>query len=296
MDDVIVIGGSFAGLTAALQLGRARRKVVVLDSGLPRNRFAAHAHGVLGHDGSSPGEILRKGRDQLAAYPSVRLVKATATSAGGKADAFSVTTEDGETLNARRLILSYGITDNFPAIPGFAECWGKSVLHCPYCHGFEVADQRLGLLYGSPLSLHMPSLLMDWTGDLTLFADGHDIPGVERQKFDQRGVKLVEARVAAFEHDNGQLSSIVLADGKSVPLDALFAHPRNAPAASLHDQLGVQTVETPLGLAIKLIDQFQTSVPGIYAGGDAASAMHSIPLALSSGSMAGVACHRSMLV
>ena len=296
MDDVIIIGGSFAGLTAAMQLGRARRKVTLLDSGLPRNRFAAHSHGVLGHDGKAPGEILAAGRAELAAYPSVRIINTKAVAAGGAIDDFSVTGDDGETLRARRLVLSYGITDQFPDLPGFAESWGKSVLHCPYCHGFEVGDQRLGLLYVAPFSLHMASLLLDWSQDLTLFADGKDIPAEDRDRLAARGVTIIDPKVTALENAAGQLSAIAVADGRSIGLDALFAHPRNAPSANLHAQLGVEMVETPLGLATKLLERQLTSVPGIYAGGDLASGMQSVPLALSSGSMAGVAAHQSMLV
>lgn len=296
MDDVIIVGGSFAGLTAAMQLGRARRKVTLLDSGLPRNRFAAHSHGVLGHDGKAPGDILAAGRAELAAYPTVRIIDTKAVAASGAVDDFSITSDGGETLRARRLVLTYGISDQMPDLPGFAESWGKSVLHCPYCHGFEVGDQRLGLLYVAPFSLHMASLLLDWSSNLTLFADGKDIPAEDRDRLAARGVTIIDPKVTALENSAGQLSAITVADGSAIGLDALFAHPRNAPSANLHTQLGVDMVETPLGVATLLLERQATSVPGIYAGGDLASGMHSVPLALSSGSMAGVAAHQSMLV
>ena len=131
MDDVIIIGGSFAGLAGALQLGRARRKVTVLDTGLPRNRYAAHSHGLLGHDHKPPGDILAAARQQLERYPTVRLLNVRADSMSGMVDDFSVLTDDGETLKARRLLLTYGVADQFPAIAGFAECWGKSIVPCP---------------------------------------------------------------------------------------------------------------------------------------------------------------------
>ena len=142
MNDVLIIGGSFAGLAAALQLGRARRKVTVLDTGLPRNRFADHSHGLLGHDHKPPLEILAEARQQLARYPTVRLVTARAESISGAIDDFSVLTGDGESLRARRLILSYGVADQMPDVPGFAESWGTSIVPCPYCDGFEVAGQH----------------------------------------------------------------------------------------------------------------------------------------------------------
>ncbi|WP_375452300.1 NAD(P)/FAD-dependent oxidoreductase [uncultured Devosia sp.] len=296
MDDVIIVGGSFAGLSAALQLGRARRRVTVLDTGLPRNRYAAHAHGLLGHDGKPPTQILAEGRAQLGRYPSVRLLDVAATALAGTRDAFTVTTAAGENLAARRLILSYGITDVFPDIEGFAQCWGRSVLHCPYCHGFEVADGRLGLLYSSPLSLHAMALLHDWSARLTLFTNGQDLPEAEHAKLARRGVAIVTGRVAGIDHRDGHLSSIRIEQGDPVPLDALFAHPRQRLAADLHGALGLDLTEGPLGELIAVGDDFQTSLPGVYAAGDLAHPMQSAHLALSRGSMAGVHCHQSLIV
>lgn len=163
MNDVIIIGGSFAGLAAALQLGRARRKVTVLDTGLPRNRFAGRSHGVLGHDHKPPSDILAEARQQLARYPTIQLVNARAESVSGAIDDFSVLTGEGETLRARRLILSYGVADQMPAVPGFAEGWGTSIIPCPYCDGFEVADQHWGLVWFRPQSHIQVKLFQHWT-------------------------------------------------------------------------------------------------------------------------------------
>src|SRR5438552_2602060 len=138
MDDVIIIGGSFAGLAGALQLGRARRKITVLDTGLPRNRFAGHSHGLLGHDHKPPLDILAEARQQLARYPTIRLVSARADSVSGAMDDFSVLTGDGESLGARRLILSYGVADQMPDVPGFADSWGTSIVPCPHGNGLKV--------------------------------------------------------------------------------------------------------------------------------------------------------------
>lgn len=296
MDDVIIIGGSFAGLAAALNLGRARRRVTIVDTGMPRNRYASHAHGLLGHDGKPPSDILAEARAQLAPYETVRFVKARAASASGGPDDFAILTDDGETLRARRLLLSYGITDQFPDIEGFAACWGKSVIHCPYCHGFEYAGQSWGLVYSTPMSLHAPPLYSDWTDKLTLFTDGNDIPEAERSKLDKRGVTLVEGKVISIQHEGGQLSSVTTADGALTTLDALFAHPRVKPSADLHAQLGLETVETPFGIALKVDDKQKTSRDGIYAAGDLVSPMHSLTIAIYTGAMAGVNAQQSMLV
>ena len=295
MDDVIIIGGSFAGLAGALQLGRARRKVTVLDTGLPRNRFAGHSHGLLGHDHKPPLEILAAARQQLARYPTVKLVNARADSITGALDDFSVLTSDGESLRARRLLLSYGVTDQMPAIPGFAESWGKSIVPCPYCDGFEVAGQHWGLVYAGPQSLHAVSLFHDWTDNLTLFADGHDITPEARADLARRNTPVIDGRLVEIAHDNGRIATVNLDTGRNVAVDVLFAHPRNRPSAGLHEALGLETTDTPVGIALKVDDRRETSVPGIYAAGDLANPMASVTLASSHGAMAGIFAQQSML-
>jgi thioredoxin reductase len=195
MDDVIIIGGSFAGLAAALQLGRARRKVTVLDTGLPRNRFAGHSHGLLGHDHKPPLDILAEARQQLARYPTIRLINARADSITGAIDDFSVLTADGESLEARRLILSYGVVDQMPDVRGFAEGWGTSIVPCPYCDGFEVAGQHWGLVWSGPHSHNSVRLFHDWTDKLSVFADGHDIPPDIRADLARRHIPVVDGRI-----------------------------------------------------------------------------------------------------
>ena len=296
MDDVIIIGGSFAGLAGALQLGRARRKVTVLDTGLPRNRFAGHSHGLLGHDHKPPLDILAQARLQLARYPSVKLVRARADSVSGALDDFSVLTDDGESLSARRLLLSYGVSDQMPAIPGFAECWGKSIVPCPYCDGFEVAGQHWGLVWSGPQAMHAVSLFHDWTDRLTLFADGHEISADERAELARRNVPVIDGRIAEIAHRDGQLSSVNLDTGHKAEVDVLFAHPRNRPSANLHEALGLETVDTPVGIALKVDERRETSVKGIYAAGDLANPMASVTLASSHGAMAAIFAQQSMLV
>jgi thioredoxin reductase len=296
MDDVIIIGGSFAGLAGALQLGRARRKVTVLDTGLPRNRFAGHSHGLLGHDHKPPQEILALARQQLARYPTIRLVNARADGVSGAKDAFKVLTNDGESLSARRLILSYGVADQMPAIPGFAESWGKSIVPCPYCDGFEVAGQHWGLVYSGPQSTHAVMLFHDWTDNLTLFADGHDITPEVRADLARRNVPVIDGRIIEIAHHNGRIATVNLDTGRNVAVDVLFAHPRNRPSASLHEALGLETVASPVGHVLKVDDSRETSVPGIYAAGDLANPMASVTLASAHGAMAGIHAQQSMLV
>jgi thioredoxin reductase len=295
MQDVIIIGGSFAGLSAALQLGRARRKVTVLDTGAPRNRFAAHAHGILGHDGKSPQAILAEARAQLSAYPSVNFRPVGAKAISGEKGNFSVTLFDGAVIETRRLILTHGITDIMPDLPGFAESWGKSVLHCPYCHGYEVADQRLGILYFSPLSAHVTSMLTDWSGDLTVFADGLEIDADFRAWMARKNVRLVEPKVIELVETDGQIRAVNLADGSEFGLDALFAGPRQRPSGDFHIQMGLAVDQTPIGEIIHVNETYETSVPGIYAAGDVARLPQNVPIAMSAGNLASVHCHHSLL-
>ncbi|MBZ9775895.1 NAD(P)/FAD-dependent oxidoreductase [Mesorhizobium sp. CO1-1-8] len=296
MDNVIIIGGSFAGLAAALQLGRARRKVTVLDTGLPRNRFASHSHGVLGHDHKPPLDILAEARQQLARYPTVKLVNTRAESLSGTIDNFSVLAADGKSLGARRLILSYGVVDQMPAVPGFAESWGTSIVPCPYCDGFEVATQHWGLVWSGPQSHNYVRLYQDWTDTLTVFAEGHDIAPDIRADLAGRRIPIVDGRITEIARHRGHNATVRLDSGSDVAVDILFAHPRNEPSASLHESLGLATVNTPLGLAVKADERRQTSVPGIYAAGDLANpAMASVTTAIAQGAMAGISAQQSML-
>ncbi|MFP2377179.1 NAD(P)/FAD-dependent oxidoreductase [Enterobacter ludwigii] len=296
MNDVIIIGGSFAGLAAALQLGRARRKVTVLDTGRQRNRFAGRSHGVLGHDNKPPQDILAEARQQLARYPTIKLVNARAESVSGTIDDFCVVTDDNESLRARRLILSYGVADQMPDIPGFAESWGTSIIPCPYCDGFEVADQHWGLIWSGVQSHNQVRLFHDWTNRLTVFGNGHDISLDIRADLATRQVPLIDGRITEIEPHGSHSATIRIESGPDVSVDILFAHPRTRPSASLHDALGLATVNTPTGIALKTDERRETSMPGIYAAGDLANpGIPSVTTAAWQGTMAGIFAQQSML-
>ncbi|MET0268148.1 MAG: NAD(P)/FAD-dependent oxidoreductase [Duganella sp.] len=297
MNDVIIIGGSFAGLAAALQLGRAGRKVTVLDTGRPRNRFAGHSHGLLGHDHKPPLDILAEARQQLVRYPTVRLVNARAESVSGAIDDFCVITDDNEQLKARRLILSYGVADQMPDVPGFAESWGTSIVPCPYCDGFEVAGQHWGLVWSGPQSYQSARLFRDWTDKLTVFADGHDIPAEIHAELALRNINVVLGRIVEIARQGGHISTVNLDTHHNVAVDVLFAHPRTRLSASLHEALGLATLDTPTGIVLKVDERRQTSMPGIYAAGDLSTPfLPSVTQASSQGAMAGIFAQQSMVV
>jgi thioredoxin reductase len=291
MFDAVVVGGSFAGISAALQLARARRRIAVIDAGRRRNRFAATSHGFLGQDGRAPGDIIADARKQLLAYPTVEWVDGEAETASGTAGEFSVTT-GGDTLAARRLILATGVSDELPGIPGLAERWGKSVFHCPYCHGYELDRGEVGVLAVSPMSMHHALMLPDW-GRTTFFLNGAFDPDEQQLvELKRRGV-LVEAE--PIERISGERADIVLRDGRVVRLAGLFTATRTRPSSPLGEQLGCALEDGPLGPFIRTDGFKETSVPGVFASGDAGRAMGSVAFAVADGAMSGASTHQSLM-
>lgn len=289
--EVAVIGASFAGLSAALMLARARRRVVLVDEGLTRNRFARHSHGFLGLDGVAPDEIRARGLAEVLAYPTARHLTGRVGSITGRAGAFVI--EGPETIHAARVILAYGQRDILPDIPGLAACWGITANTCPYCHGYELADRTTGLLVTGPGFAHQAWHLSAWTEDLVYLENGHpvDDPGA----LDRPGLRRVEGRVAQVLHEAGVISGVVLADGAIVPMQALYLQGRFEPAAPLADDLGCAMAQSPAGRFVS-VDMFQrTSIPGVFAAGDLTRSFASAPAAAASGNMAGAACNQDLL-
>ena len=290
--DAIVVGGSFAGISAALQLARARRRIAVVDAGAPRNRFTDASHGFFGHDGRAPLDLIAQARQQLLAYPTVRFVAAQALEAAAQGDGFALTLDNGERLLGRRLLLATGVRDLLPGLPGLAERWGHSVAHCPYCHGYEFDRQPLGVLYRMPLSLHQAQLIAEW-GPTTLFLDGHQISDEERAHMAALGIAVEPGAVQALEGEGDALAGVRLAD-RLVPLRGLFLAPTVAMASPLAGQLGCAFDASPAGPFIR-VEAGQTSVPGVFAAGDAAMAWSNATQAAAAGVMAGAAMHRAMV-
>jgi thioredoxin reductase len=291
--DAVIVGGSFAGLSAAMMLARARRRVLVIDSGVPRNRFAAHSHGVLGLDGIGGAELLRQAKAQLLDYPSVRWITDTVTDAKVTVDGFAVHTAGGEIWATRKLLLATGIRDELPQLPGLAQRWGHSVLHCPYCHGYEIDGGEIGLLGGHALSAMMAGLLADW-GQVTLFAHGMTLDDDQLATLQHRGVRIESAEVVALEGDAPDLSAALLADGRRIDLRALFVAARQHMASPLVEQLGCALDESPVGVLVRVDAQKQTTVPGVYAAGDA-TVMGNITLASAEGVRAGISLHHALV-
>jgi thioredoxin reductase len=288
--DVIIIGGSFAGLSAALQLGRARRTVLVIDAGERRNRFASASHGFLGRDGVAPGEIFAEATRQLARYVTVATLKGFASKAGRTEEGFYVETPN-DIFHGKRLILAAGVVDILPDIPGLADRWGASIFHCPYCHGYELERGPIGVLATSAFSMHHALMLPDW-GPTTLLINDSFIPDeAQRSALARRGVSVEEGRVQQIF---GQRPTVELANDRTIKFAGIFTLSRTV-AGPIAEQLGCDLKDGPLGKFIGVDEQQQTSVPNVFACGDVARAAGSIALAVSDGSMAGVAAHRSLI-
>lgn len=293
--DVIIIGGSFAGLAAAMPLVRARRRVLLIDATRPRNRFAAHSHGFLGQDGVAPAQIRARGLAELSAYPTFTLCEAQVDAVSGALDDFSAILADGSRHQARRLILAMGVDDELPSIPGLRERWGTGVLHCPYCHGYEVADQPLGVLATMPGSDIKALLLADW-GPVTLFTqDAFPLDPDMARKLAVRGVGVETSPIVQLLGDAPALSAVRLADGRVLSLAALFVASRTRLASPFALDLGCAMEEGFSGSHLRVDAWKATSVPGVFAAGDASMAMHSAALSVASGALAAVGAHRSLL-
>jgi thioredoxin reductase len=274
---VIVVGGSFAGLAAAIQLGRARRRVLVVDAGKPRNRFARSSHGFLGQDGRSPAEILDTFRAQVLAYPTVQFLAEEAGDARRTGEGeFDVALSSGESFGAER--------------------WGVTVLHCPYCHGYEVRDRRLGVLATGESSVHHAPLLRDWSADVTLFTNGAvELGSEQRAALAARGVRVEERAIDSLEGTAPVLGGVRLRDGALVEVDALFTGSRTRMASPLAERLGCAFDDGPFGPIVRTDATWETTVPGVYCAGDAARVPHNATWAAADGAMAGVAAHRSLV-
>jgi thioredoxin reductase len=287
--DVVIVGGGAAGLSAALVLGRARRRVVVIDAGAPRNAPAARMHGFLSRDGMPPAGLLAKGREEVAGY-GVELVRDQVLGIG---PGFTVRLASARTVTARRILIATGAGDELPAIPGVRQRWGQDLLHCPYCHGWEVRDQPLGVLGGVPGSVQHALLIRQWSADVIFFSRTGELTPAERRQLDSRGIAVVPGEVARLVVENDQLTGVALADGRVIARAAVFVRPATIP----HDDgllagLGCERNEA----GFPLVDGTGlTSVPGVWAAGNAADPRAQVITSAGAGSAAAVAINADLV-
>ncbi|CAL9324997.1 NAD(P)/FAD-dependent oxidoreductase [Streptomyces olindensis] len=294
---VVVVGGGAAGLSAALVLGRARHRTLVVDAGEPRNAPAAHMQGYLSRDGMPPAEFLAAGREEIARY-GVELVRDRVVDVERGED-FSVVLAGGRTVRARRLVVATGLRDELPAVPGIAERFGRDVLHCPFCHGWEVRDQPFGVLATSPASAHQALMVSQWSKDVRLFL--HTVAEEELSDQDLRrlaaaGVDVVPGEVAGLVVEDDRLTGVRLADGTTHARSVVFTAPRPVPQTGLLERLGAELHETPFGAYPVVDGNGLTSVPGVWAAGNAIGFAEQVVHAASGGYRAASAIVGDLLM
>lgn len=283
--DVVVIGGGAAGLSGALTLARARRRVTVVDAGEPRNAPAEGVHGLLALDGVKPAELLARGRREVEGYGG-EILRGRVTGARAVGDGFEVTLSGGPMLSARALLIATGVADQLPEIPGVRQQWGSGVLHCPYCHGWEVRDQRIGVLATGPMSAHQAVLFRQWSPDVTFFTGGATLQVQDRLNMEALGIPIIEGKISRVESGGGRVMGVKVDDDEVVGLDAVVVGTRLDVQTGPFAALGLEVGEHPVGSFLRVDEFGGTSVPGVWAAGNCADLMAQVGAAAAQGTRA----------
>lgn len=283
--DVIIIGGSYSGLSAAMALGRSRRNVLIVDSQLPCNRQTPHSHNFITQDGATPAEIAHKALEQVLKYPTITLLNTIATDAQKTENGFTVTTDADDTFTTKKLIFATGIKDLLPPIKGFTECWGISVVHCPYCHGYEIRDQKTAIIANGPKAFHIASLVYNLTKEVTIITSGKaEFTHEQLVKLTHHQIPVIEKEIAEIVHNNGHLTEMIFKDGSSEQYQAAYAAVPFVQHTDLIEKTGCSLTEQ----GHVLVDKTgKTTVEGIYACGDNCAPMRSVATAVATGNLAG---------
>lgn len=291
--DVVIVGGSYAGLAAGMSLGRAIRNVLIIDAGKPCNAQTPHSHNFLTRDGNTPAELASIAREQVLAYPTVQLFNGTAIAVSGSNGEFIVETNDGQQFETRKILFATGVRDLLPEVPGVHECWGISVIHCPYCHGYEVRNEKTGIWINGSATLEFATLIRNWTPELTILTNGEaTFDSDTSQKLNQMGITVNQAQIQEVIHTNGYLSEVRFEDGSSLALKALYARFPFEQHCDIPAKLGCEITEH----GYISTDHFRkTNIEGIYAAGDNTIMMRSVANAVAAGSMAGAIINKDLL-
>lgn len=283
--DVIIIGGSYAGLSSAMALGRSLRSVLIIDSGLPCNRQTPHSHNFLTQDGKTPKEISTLAKGQVEKYETVRFHKGLATSGIKSGNGFEITTDTQDKFTSKKLIFATGLKDLMPDIKGFAACWGISIIHCPYCHGFEYRNQNTGIIANGEKAFHLASLVNNLTKKVTILTNGKADFNLEQiEKLNRHDIKIIETDISEIEHENGQLRHVIFDDGSKLNFNAVYAAIPFAQHSDIPLSLGCEITEQGY---IKVDSLQKTTVEAIFACGDNSGMMRSIANAVYSGNLTG---------
>lgn len=289
--DVIIIGGSYAGLSAGMALGRSLRNVLIIDSGKPCNRQTPHSHNFITQDGKTPKEISNLAKEQVAKYETVRFFNGIVVKTSKNAADFNVETESGEKFTAKKIILATGVKDLIPDIDGFSECWGISVIHCPYCHGYEVKGKKTGILSNGDLAFEFSKLVFNLSKDLTLFTNGEcTFSEDQTQKFNQNKIVIEEQEIQKIVHSNGQIEKVIFKNGDEKKLEALYA--------KIPFEQNINTEDLQLELTehgfIKIDHFHKTNVDGVFACGDNTTMMRAVANAVAQGNFTGAIVNKEL--
>lgn len=290
--DVIIIGGSYAGLSAALSLGRSLRNILVIDSGNPCNKQTKHSHNFLSNDGKRPEKITKKAKKQVLKYPNINFISGIAEDVIIKNSGFEVITKK-ENYTAKIIVFATGVTDTIPLIDGFKECWGISILHCPYCHGYEMKGKKTGILGNGDMGYELAKIIYHWAGELTLYTNGTSTLNPEQvQKLNQHKIKVIENEVEAINHKKGVIKQILFKDTEPEDLNALYTKLPFTQQCTIPEKLGCKFTENGF---IYIDECLETSIPGIYAAGDCLTLYRSIANAVASGNKVGAMINKKFL-
>jgi thioredoxin reductase len=291
--DVIIIGGSYAGLSAAMALGRALRNVLIIDNGKPCNIQTPQSHNFLTQDGQTPAAIATLAKKQVEAYKTIKFFDGLAIKGKKIEKGFEIETDNGNIFNSKKLIFATGVKDIMPEIKGFAKCWGISVLHCPYCHGYEYKNDKTGILANGDVAFELSKLINNWTKDLTVFTNGKSTLTEDQVlHLTKHNIQIEEKEIDYLAHDNGQINNITFNDGTSQPINALYARPKFEQHCEIPIQLGCELTEQNY---LK-VDTFQkTSEYGIFACGDNTTMLRAVSFAVAAGGIAGNFTNRELI-
>ncbi len=291
--EVIIIGGSYAGLSTAMALGRSLRNTLVIDAGDPCNKYTPHSHNFLTQDGKTPSEINQAAKDQVSQYSSVTFHEGFALSAARENGLFAVKTATAETFQGKILVLATGVKDIFPDIIGFEECWGKSIVHCPYCHGYEIKGLKTGILANGEKAIHMAGLVNNLTKDLTLLTNGEpDFNEEQSAKLKKHGIEIISQEIKSFQHTKGQIEHVAFNDGSTINFEAIYGLIPFEQHSNIPESLGCEFDEWGF---IK-VDNFQrTNIRNVYACGDNSTGKRSVAMAVAAGNMVGAVVNMQLV-
>lgn len=290
--DVVIVGGSYSGLAAGMALGRALRQVLIVDGGMPCNRQTPYSHNFITQDGSPPMAIAALAKQQVERYGTVELMNGLVTDVARTERGFDVRV-GSRSLTAKKVVFATGVRDVMPDIPGFAACWGIAVLHCPYCHGYEVRHEATGVLGNGGTGFELARMISNWTKNLTLLTNGPStLTGEQTDKLGAHDIRVVETGIAELAHTRGQLEHIRFSDGSTIALKALYAQPAFEQSSTAPHALGCELTEDGY---LKVDAQQRTTIPGIYACGDNTIRLRTVANAVAQGTTAGMMLNKDLI-